>query len=60
MENTLLALFAAALSGVVGVAQLRMFRRTRRTWRLFFASAAFANSGALLVILVLLLNGFFS
>lgn len=57
MANTLLALVAAALSGVVGVAQLRMFQRSRRTWRLVFAGAAIANSAGLLVILVLLLTG---
>ena len=55
----LLAVLTIGLSGLVGVAQLRMFQRTRRTWRLLFAAAALANSAGVIVILVLLLTGFY-
>ena len=54
--DPLLACMTVGVSALVGVAQLRAFRRTGRLWRLVFGILALGNGVAGFVLLVLILS----
>ena len=54
--DSLLACLTVGVSAVVGVAQLRAFRRTGRLWRLVFGIVALGNGVVGFVLLLLILS----